>query len=383
KTNIFVDSNQKDIRKCTRQVPSKKRLVSVSKLSNACQPAQEPPIASTSTAAAPPTTTRWTRPAIQRMEASNSSAHRPAPSTSAVEGTQAGAACVIKAASARSSKVREWTEGEVACRSCIRAQIPCLVMVDKDNGAHACMECNAKKKKCPLAVAKSPILGFGTTINYEMADDLSVEVFNPNAQAARRILEDMERKWAMPEDFGGILMSIVSSLRVVRDDSKHLMSDFQKLKKTVNRLASAQNNNNRLVDDVQGATDIEDALQQPHANASEGESSGINNGAHGSDNDGSSSHDGDMPKVRESYIASRKRLLRRPDSTDGITNEDGAGAALKRKATATVAGRSPSKKQKMPDSTDGITNKDGAGATLKRKATATVAGRSPSKKQKM
>ncbi|PPQ85594.1 hypothetical protein CVT25_012453 [Psilocybe cyanescens] len=154
------DLNQKDIRKHTHQVPSKKRPAPVSKLSNACQPAQEPPIVLTSMAAAP-TTTRWACLLIQRMEASNSSACRPAPSTSAVEGTQAGAAHVIKAALARSSKLREWTKGEVACRSCLRAQILCLVMVNKDNGAHACMECNAKKKKCPLAVAKSPILGFG------------------------------------------------------------------------------------------------------------------------------------------------------------------------------------------------------------------------------
>ncbi|PPQ92143.1 hypothetical protein CVT25_008913 [Psilocybe cyanescens] len=307
---------------------------------------EKPLITSTSAAATPPTPTRQARPPIQRMEASISSAHRPALSTSAVEGTQARAACIIKAASARSSKVREWTKGEVACRSCIRAQIPCPVMVNKDNGAHACMECNAKKK-CPLAVAKSPILGFGTTINFEMADDLSGEVFNPNACAARWILEDMERKWAMPEDFGGILMNIVSCLRVVRDDHMHLMLEFQKLKETVNRLASAQNNNNKLVDDVQGATNVEDALQQPHGNTSEEESSSIDNGACRSDNDGSSSHDGEMHAVCESYIASHKRLLRRPDSTDGITNEDGAGATLKCKATATVARRSPSKKQKM------------------------------------
>ncbi|PPQ85414.1 hypothetical protein CVT25_006335 [Psilocybe cyanescens] len=58
---------------------------------------------------------------------------------------------------------------------------------------------------------------FGTTINFEMADDLSEEVFNPNARAVRWILEDMER-----------------NLRVVRDDSKHLMLEFQKLKETVN-----------------------------------------------------------------------------------------------------------------------------------------------------
>ncbi|PPQ94769.1 hypothetical protein CVT25_007876 [Psilocybe cyanescens] len=206
-------------------------------------------------------------------------------------------------------------------------------MVNKDNGTHACMECNAKKKKCLLAVVKSLILGFGMTINFEMADDLSREVFNPNACAAGWILEDMERKWALPEDSRGILMNIVSSLQL--------------LKETVNRLASTQKNNDKLVNDVQGATDVEDALQQLHGNTSEGESSGIDNGAHRSDNDGSSGHDEEMPAVCESYITSHKCLLCRPDSTDGITNEDGAEATLKCKTTTTVAGCSPLKKQKM------------------------------------
>ncbi|PPQ85867.1 hypothetical protein CVT25_015461 [Psilocybe cyanescens] len=98
---------------------------------------------------------------------------------------------------------------------------------------------------------------------------------------------------------------------------------------------------------MQGVTNVEDAFQQPYTNTSEGELSSIDNGACRSDNDSSSSHDGEMPKVHESYIASHKCLLCRPNSTDGITNEDGAGAALKRKATTTVAGHSPSKKQKM------------------------------------
>lgn len=132
--------------------------------------------------------------------------------------------------------IRKWTEGELACRSCVLAKKQCLVLVDRDNGAHACWECYIRKRKCPLAEAMSPILGYGTMVNNEMVNDLLWEAPNPDARSRRSVLKIVERKWAMPVDFGGILMHLVASLRVVRDDSTHLLSEIQKLKEIQERL---------------------------------------------------------------------------------------------------------------------------------------------------